>query len=106
MSDTGKVCSACGQPVARVSVSTAAAEYQHRDAADGAACADACGDRTWYPVSTCRWCGRSIAYAGDGLYSWIDPEAAGDDAVWREVCDRHDTFTAEHEPTEAEGGMA
>lgn len=26
-----------------------------------------------------------------------DPEATGDDAVWRETCDSHDTFTAEHE---------
>lgn len=30
--------------------------------------------------------------------TWIDPEATGDDAVWREVCGSHDTFTAEHEP--------
>jgi hypothetical protein len=29
---------------------------------------------------------------------WVDPEATGDDSIWREVCDSHDTFTAEHEP--------
>lgn len=51
-------------------------------------------------MTTCRHCSRRIALV-DG--AWIDPEATGDDAVWREVCDRHDTFTAEHEP---EGGHA
>ena len=29
---------------------------------------------------------------------WIDPEAKGDDSVWATACDRHDTFTADHEP--------
>lgn len=55
----------------------------------------------WYTVgpqvreATCRHCGRRIV-SGDG--GWIDPEAAGDDNVWRETCDSNDTFTAEHEP--------
>lgn len=31
-------------------------------------------------------------------YGWIDPEATGDDSIWRETCDAHDTFVAEHEP--------
>ena len=48
-------------------------------------------------VAECRHCGRSIALV-DGR--WIDPEATGDDSVWRETCDEHDTFTAEHEPKE------
>lgn len=43
----------------------------------------------------CRHCGRSIANES-GV--WVDPEATGDDGVWRETCDSHDTFTAEHEP--------
>lgn len=43
---------------------------------------------------TCKHCGRVIVQA-DG--AWIDPEATGDDAIWRETCDEHDTFTAEHE---------
>lgn len=43
----------------------------------------------------CRHCGRGIVLE-DGV--WIDPEATGDDAIWRETCDAHDTFTAEHEP--------
>ncbi len=47
----------------------------------------------------CRHCGRSIVRE-DG--AWIDPEATGDDAVWREVCDSHDTMTAEHEPYESQ----
>jgi hypothetical protein len=43
----------------------------------------------------CRHCGRAIVNV-DG--AWVDPEAKGDDSVWPEVCDSHDTFTAEHEP--------
>lgn len=46
--------------------------------------------------STCRHCGRTIVNE-DGR--WIDPEATGDDSVWRETCDAHDTFAAEHEPS-------
>lgn len=48
--------------------------------------------------ATCRHCQRSIVFR-DGR--WIDPEATGDDVIWREVCDAHDTFTAEHEPAGA-----
>lgn len=44
---------------------------------------------------TCRHCGRRIKQV-EGL--WIDPEATGDDSVWRETCDAHDTFMADHEP--------
>jgi hypothetical protein len=45
----------------------------------------------------CRHCGRAIERNKDG--AWIDPEAGGDDSIWRELCDRHDgSFTAEHEP--------
>lgn len=47
------------------------------------------------PDRTCQHCGRSVVLE-DGR--WIDPEATGDDAIWRETCDAHDTFTAEHEP--------
>lgn len=46
---------------------------------------------------TCRYCGRGIVKVGDG---WIDPEATGDDAVWRETCGEHDSFVAEHLPKE------
>lgn len=52
--------------------------------------------------SECVHCGRAIEYQesdGGGFY-WIDPEATGDDSIWRETCDKHDTFTAEHEPKE------
>jgi hypothetical protein len=45
----------------------------------------------------CRHCGRSIILI-NGV--WVDPEATGDDSVWCEVCDEHDTFAAEHEPVE------
>lgn len=48
-------------------------------------------------AETCRHCGRTIVPYDGG---WIDPEASGDDEVWRETCDSHDTFTAEHEPDE------
>jgi hypothetical protein len=43
----------------------------------------------------CKHCKRRIVQE-DGR--WVDPEATGDDSVWRETCDAHDTFTAEHEP--------
>lgn len=48
--------------------------------------------------ATCKHCGRSIILDGD---RWVDPEATGDDSVWRETCDGHDTFEAEHEPEAA-----
>jgi hypothetical protein len=51
-------------------------------------------------MTECRYCGRVIIRA-DGR--WVDPEATGEDSVWRETCDRHDTFTAEHEPDGWEG---
>ena len=48
------------------------------------------------PQDKCRHCGRAIVQE-NGI--WIDPEATGDDAVWRESCDSNDTFQALHEPT-------
>lgn len=63
----------------------------------------------WYPLgteenltmtteqrTTCRHCNREVVSV-DGR--WIDPEANGDDRIWRETCDSHDTFQAEHEVT-------
>jgi hypothetical protein len=47
-------------------------------------------------MTTCRHCQRTIVQQEDG--AWIDPEATGDDSVWRETCDAHDTFEADHEP--------
>lgn len=47
--------------------------------------------------ANCKHCGRAIVKTPDGV--WIDPQATGDDSVWRETCDEHDTMTAEHEPT-------
>lgn len=46
-------------------------------------------------TATCKHCGRSITRENG---AWIDINATGDDAMWRETCDSHDTFTAEHEP--------
>lgn len=43
----------------------------------------------------CRWCDRPIILTSEG---WVDPQASGDDEVWRWTCDSHDTFQAEHEP--------
>jgi hypothetical protein len=48
-----------------------------------------------YHYGACVHCRREI-HLVDG--AWIDPAATGDDSVWRESCDAHDTFTAEHEP--------
>lgn len=48
-------------------------------------------------TTICRHCGREIKYSpSDG---WFDPNATGDDRIWRETCDQHDTRMAEHEPT-------
>lgn len=49
------------------------------------------------PAVECRHCHRAIE-KHDGR--WVDPEATGDDSVWRETCDAHDTFVADHEPVE------
>lgn len=46
-------------------------------------------------METCQHCRRGITLTPEG---WADPQATGDDAVWRMTCDSHDTFTAEHEP--------
>jgi hypothetical protein len=46
---------------------------------------------------TCVHCGREIMW--HPVDGWTDPEATGDDSVWRMVCDASVTFTAEHEPT-------
>lgn len=45
-------------------------------------------------TGSCVHCHRSVIVV-DGR--WIDPQATGDDAMWRETCDASDTFTAEHE---------
>ena len=49
-------------------------------------------------MTDCRYCGRRIVLV-EGV--WVDPEATGDDKVWHETCDAHDTFTADHEPESA-----
>lgn len=46
-------------------------------------------------MTTCIHCGRPIVNESG---RWIDPEATDDDIIWRETCDAHDTFQAEHEP--------
>ena len=47
-------------------------------------------------MATCVHCSRDIVQDADGR--WVDPAATGDDSVWRETCDSHDTFVADHEP--------
>jgi hypothetical protein len=54
--------------------------------------------------NTCQHCFRTITTDNDGR--WIDPLATGDDSMWRETCDEHDTFTAEHEPIEWDDASA
>jgi hypothetical protein len=49
-------------------------------------------------AATCVHCQRRVIRDRDG--AWVDPEATGDDRVWRETCDASDTFTAEHEVCE------
>lgn len=48
-------------------------------------------------MATCVHCSRDIVQDADGR--WVDPEATGDDSVWRETCDSNDTDRiAAHEP--------
>jgi hypothetical protein len=47
------------------------------------------------PTATCKHCGRSITQKNG---TWVDINATGDDAMWRETCDANETTTAEHEP--------
>lgn len=47
------------------------------------------------PTATCKHCGRTITLVGG---EWVDTEATGDDAMWRETCDAHKTVDSEHEP--------
>jgi hypothetical protein len=49
-------------------------------------------------TATCKHCGRSITRENG---AWVDPEATGDDVMWRENCDLDDTV-AEHEPDDDE----
>lgn len=49
-------------------------------------------------MTTCIHCGREIAFV-DG--QWLDLDATGDDSIWSETCDAHDTFIADHEPEES-----
>jgi hypothetical protein len=46
---------------------------------------------------TCIHCGRVVVKGEPGEYEWVDPEATGDDKIWRETCDSNDTFLANHE---------
>lgn len=47
------------------------------------------------PEDVCRHCERSLEETAGGM--WVDPEATGDDSVWRETCDQNDTREAYHE---------
>ena len=48
---------------------------------------------------TCVHCSREIVLDDD---VWVDLEADGDDTIWREVCDSHDSFVATHDPGKME----
>lgn len=64
----------------------------------GASTLTADEDGQMVALTTCRHCERRIVL-DTGL--WIDPEATGDDSIWRETCDANDTtFWASHEPEE------
>jgi hypothetical protein len=48
----------------------------------------------------CKHCTRDITCV-DG--TWVDPEATGDDSIWREVCDaNHEDRIAAHEPEDGD----
>ncbi len=49
--------------------------------------------------ATCKHCERHIIrYSRE--HSWIDPEATGDDSIWRESCGDSQAAYPEHEPKE------
>lgn len=43
------------------------------------------------PTHTCIHCERPVLQVNGG---WVDPEATGDDVIWRETCDANDTERA------------
>lgn len=45
-------------------------------------------------VGQCIHCQRAVIQV-EGR--WVDPLATGDDILWRETCEEHDTRMAEHE---------
>lgn len=51
-----------------------------------------------YTETVCKHCGKVI----EDYDRWTDPEADGDDSVWRETCDG--TITEGHELEERHGG--
>lgn len=52
-------------------------------------------------IALCQHCGREITL--DTENRWVDPEATGDDLVWRETCDaNHEDRIAAHEPEHTE----
>lgn len=54
--------------------------------------------RTVAQMHECKHCGRTVFDTGeDSMYRYVDPHALDDDSIWRETCDSHDTFPAEHE---------
>lgn len=63
--------------------------------------ASGCGPEEWVmrdelqPSRECVHCHREVLPTKDGV--WIDPEATGDDEVWRETCDSNEAFDAPHE---------
>jgi hypothetical protein len=55
-------------------------------------------------MTNCRHCGRPILIdrsLGYDYPRWYDPEATGDDEIWRYVCDENqEDRIAAHEPVE------
>lgn len=48
-------------------------------------------------MTICKHCGRDLVRE---CGQWADPQARGDDSVWRSVCDMNETFVADHEPAD------
>jgi hypothetical protein len=47
-------------------------------------------------TKVCKYCEREIVAA---YFGWVDPQATGDDSIWRETCDANtEDFAARHEP--------
>lgn len=92
-------CDVCGHPIEHDPNGEDPSTWHHSDGEKHDHEAKPGGKQaTWGPDYTCRHCGRAIVEEPLHSGHWIDPEATGDDSIWREVCEANDTFQAPHEP--------
>lgn len=50
-------------------------------------------------MKNCIYCNRAVTLTDEG---WADPNATGDDEIWRLVCDQNGSFPATHDTTKGD----